>query len=115
MDDDDFFIVVQDGETTFAVLDVPAIPLVVNDPVTELLVLNEGAPGAPGRDGSGGAALIFALNSVSSYAATHAFAYKPTVVLLDSGGAPVEADYVYVNSQVVFTFPQPFTGTLYLG
>ena len=72
--------------------------------------------GSGNSSGSSGLAPVsYALSAVTSYAAIHAFPYTPRAWLIDATGAEVETDVTYSASQVLLTFPTPFTGTLWLG
>ena len=55
------------------------------------------------------------IRSASSFTANHDFTYAPRVWLLNAASAEVETDVLYAPGQVTVVFPEPFTGTLYLG
>jgi hypothetical protein len=92
---------------------VPNEPAVVRLELEPSIIRLE-TPGLPGRDGAG-TILMFPINQASSFTAQHNFSFAPNVVLLDSSGELVETDVIYSNGQVILPFPEPFTGTLYLG
>lgn len=63
----------------------------------------------------GGGVLTFAITGASSFAASHAFAHRPRVWLVDAAGEEVDTDTHHAPGQVTVIFPGPWTGTLYLG
>lgn len=71
---------------------------------------------AGGAGGGGGVAQQrFAVNGVASYRAVHTLSGRPSVTLMKLDGTLVYTDVSYAEGVVTLTFPQPFTGVLYLG
>jgi hypothetical protein len=57
----------------------------------------------------------FVLTAVGSYVANHGISGRPPAVLLNAAGRQVYTDLDYRDGSVSLSFPQPFTGTLFVG
>ena len=58
--------------------------------------------------------LLFTINNVVTFTASHYFNYLPDVWLLDRDGNSVETDVAYSSGAVTLSFATSFTGSLYL-
>lgn len=118
--------VILEGPKTVTVTTAPPTTAVVGAPTavktistsTEKVSVEElgivGPPGPQGPPGTG-APEVYQLQAVSTWNHAHDFPYLPDVRLVDENNEVVEIGVEYPDAQTVYlTFPQPFTGTVYL-
>lgn len=74
-----------------------------------------GPPGPAGPAGSGSANFRYVQSTPAAvWTIVHGLPFDPNVTVVDSSGAQVEGDVVYVGNTVVVTFSAAFSGNAYL-
>jgi hypothetical protein len=103
---------------------VPGNTVVVSPPigstssstVVEINAATTGPQGPQGIQGLSGGNYIHTQNSAASvWTINHNLAYKPNVVVVDSGGSVVEGTPAWISdNQITITFSAAFAGVAYL-
>lgn len=75
----------------------------------------QGEKGDQGQPGVAAGVLLFPITAAASFTASHNFVNPPKSWIIDAGNVLVDTDTLYAPGQVTVVFPEPFTGTLYLG
>lgn len=76
--------------------------LLRNEPVCEVVMIENGAPGRPGPPGQGGSTYTHTQSAPAAvWTVAHNLARRPSVTVVDHLGNTLIADVLYVNDNIV--------------